>query len=76
MNGEFTKDGVSDLAANSVGLSWSFWAISVGDDCAPGHPGGDCIKKNFGGILQPDWYSPACVFFCTSLSIATSIGIR
>lgn len=55
MNGEFTTDGVSDLAANALGLSWSLWAVSVGDDCAPGHPGGDCIKANFGGILEPDW---------------------
>ena len=55
LNGEFTRDGESDLLPSENGLSWCFWSVSPGGDCTPGHPGGDCIKGHFGGILESDW---------------------
>jgi len=55
MNGQFTRDGVNDLRVGRTGLSWAFWSVSPGEDCTPGHVGGDCIKAHFGGILETDW---------------------
>lgn len=40
-NGEYSADGVNDLATGQQGLSWTFWAIN---------PGGDV-----GGVLLEDW---------------------
>ena len=50
MNGEFLQDGVNELKTGQMGLSWTFWCISIDADS-------ERIKGNFGGILLNDWYT-------------------